>query len=663
MEDQKQPPDQVVVVIDQPKAPPTTLRRLNYPKPKARFAETNYPIPPKSEELEPLNPYEDSSSDDDDEWFDDVDKEDEEDGKYREQARKRRRINRRALIEWVLFCTIMTGLICSLTLKSLKDEVKWGLKIWKWCLMVMLLFCGRLVSGWVVGFLVFIIERNFMLREKVLYFVYGLRKSFQNCVWLGLVLLAWMIMFPNVHKHNKVLQKAFRALVAVLIAATIWLLKIVMVKVLASSFHVATFFDRMKESVFHHYVLEALSGPPLDEEERDRPKRRVLMASQSLPAKLRDGPPKTVTQTKSSRKIDMKKLRRLSRRASAWSVKRLVSYVRSSGLSTISRTVDDFGKAESEITSEWEARTSAQRIFKNVAKPHAKFIEEEDLLRFLTSDEVCTILPLFEGAVETSRITKSSFRNWVVQAYVERKSLAHSLNDTKTAVHQLHKIASAIVIVVIVVVSLLVMGLATSKVILVVTSQLLLAGFVFQNSCKTVFESIIFVFVMHPFDVGDRCVIDGVQMIVEEMNILSTVFLRFDSEKIYFPNSVLLTKPISNFRRSPDMADMIDFVIDFSTPLDTINNLKKAIQTYIEGKPKYWNQKHTVIVKEIENMNKLKMCLCVTHTMNHQNFGEKNLRKTELLFELKRIFESLGIKYHLLPQEVHLTQVNMPMQV
>ena len=69
------------------------------------------------------------------------------------------------------------------------------------------------------------------------------------------------------------------------------------------------------------------------------------------------------------------------------------------------------------------------------------------------------------------------------------------------------------------------------------------------------------------------------QMIVEEMNILSTVFLRFDSEKIYYPNSVLLTKAISNFRRSPDMADMIDFAVDFSTPFDTINNLKKAIQT------------------------------------------------------------------------------------
>lgn len=68
------------------------------------------------------------------------------------------------------------------------------------------------------------------------------------------------------------------------------------------------------------------------------------------------------------------------------------------------------------------------------------------------------------------------------------------------------------VVVIITVVSLLVMGLATTKVIFVVTSQLLLVGFMFQNMCKTMFESIIFVFVMHPFDVGDRCVIEGVQV-------------------------------------------------------------------------------------------------------------------------------------------------------
>lgn len=81
--------------------------------------------------------------------------------------------------------------------------------------------------------------------------------------------------------------------------------------------------------------------------------------------------------------------------------------------------------------------------------------------------------------------------------------------------------------------------------------------------------------------------------------------------------------------------------------------------SYIESKPKYWNSKHSVIVKEIENVDKMKMSLCVQHTMNHQNYGEKNSRRSELVFELKKIFENLGIRYHLLPQEVHVTQFNV----
>ncbi|WCJ27708.1 Mechanosensitive ion channel family protein [Euphorbia peplus] len=647
-------------ITNQPHIPhtpttPKTLHRLNISKPKSRF-ETNYPAKENlHHKASSDGEQEGEDSDDDEIWFEN---EGDEDGKHLQCRKKRKRnINRRALIEFIMFLFIMTCLIPSLTIPSLTEKLMWKIEIWKWCLLILVLFCGRLVSGWVVGFIVFLIERNFMLREKVLYFVYGLRKSFQNCVWLGLALCSWMIIFHDVHKNHKVLKKLFRFLVAILIGATIWLLKIVFVKVLASSFHVATFFDRMKESVFHHFILDALSGPPLDEGEREAPhQQRSFGHSKSLPTQLRDG----------RTRVDMERLRKLStrRRATAWSVKRLVSHIMSSGLSTISTTVDDFGDGKSEIGSEWEARSCAQRIFKHVAKPTAKYIEEEDMLRFLKSEEVHTIFPLFEGALETGRITKSSFRNWVVHAYVERKALAHSLNDTKTAVQQLHKLASTIVTLVIIVISLLVMGLATTKVIFVVTSQLLLVGFMFQNTCKTIFESIIFVFVMHPFDVGDRCVVDGVQMIVEEMNILSTVFLRYDMEKIYYPNSVLLTKPISNFRRSPDMGDSVDFTItiDISTSLDLFNALKKAIQIYVESKPTHWSPKHTLLVREIEEVNKMKLTLCVLHTMNHQNYGEKSARRSELVFELKKILENLGIRYHLLPQEIHLTQLNLTNQ-
>jgi len=80
---------------------------------------------------------------------------------------------------------------------------------------------------------------------------------------------------------------------------------------------------------------------------------------------------------------------------------------------------------------------------------------------------------------------------------------------------------------------------------------------------------------------------------------------------------------------------------------------------YIESKPKYWNPKHSVMAKQIDQVDKLKLCLCVTHTINHQNYGERSTRISELLLELKKMFEIHGIKYHLLPQEIHLTQMNI----
>ena len=92
------------------------------------------------------------------------------------------------------------------------------------------------------------------------------------------------------------------------------------------------------------------------------------------------------------------------------------------------------------------------------------------------------------------------------------ESSCSCFNDTKTAVKQLNKLISGILVVVIIIVWLLLLEIATMKVLLVLSSQLLLAGFIFKNVCKTIFEAIIFVFVMHPFDVGDRCVIDGTQV-------------------------------------------------------------------------------------------------------------------------------------------------------
>eukprot|EP01018_Ginkgo_biloba_P035119 Gb_36162 [translate_table: standard] len=132
--------------------------------------------------------------------------------------------------------------------------------------MILVVLCGRLVSGFVINILVFLVERNFMPRKRVLYFVYGLRKSVQNCLWLGLAILAWSLLIdPKVEhstKNHKALVYVTKLLASFLVAVVIWLFKILLVKVMASTFHVNIFFDRIQESILHHYVLETLVGPP-----------------------------------------------------------------------------------------------------------------------------------------------------------------------------------------------------------------------------------------------------------------------------------------------------------------------------------------------------------------------------------------------------------------
>lgn len=92
--------------------------------------------------------------------------------------------------------------------------------------------------------------------------------------------------------------------------------------------------------------------------------------------------------------------------------------------------------------------------------------------------------------------------------------MAFSLNDTKTAVNKLHHMLNIFVGIIIVIVWLLILKVASVQFFVFLSSQLVLVAFVFGNTCKATFEGIIFLFVMHPFDIGDRCEVDGVQVLL-----------------------------------------------------------------------------------------------------------------------------------------------------
>lgn len=610
---------------------------------------------------------------------------------------KKDRLDIWILLEWVSLIIIIAALVCSLAIPYLRERDFWRLRLWKWEVFVLVLICGRLVSGWVIRIIVFFIERNFLLRKRVLYFVYGVRKAVQNCLWLGLVLIAWHCLFDKkVERETRSdkLRYVTKVLVCLVVGTLLWLVKTLVVKVLASSFHVSTYFDRIQESLFNQYVIETLSGPPLVEMRRNEEEEERLLAEvqklQNAGATVPPGlkataslsPPQSAKVIGSGRlqkspRIGTPKLSRsLSNKfdegdegitidhlhklnpknVSAWNMKRLMNIIRHGALSTLDEKIQNSNDGDEEsatkIRSEIEAKAAARKIFQNVARPGCRYIYLDDIMRFMQDDEATKTMSLFEGASESKKISKKCLKNWVVNAFRERRALALTLNDTKTAVNKLHRMVNIMVGIVIAVIWLLILGIATSKFLLFLSSQLLLVAFIFGNTCKTVFESIIFLFVIHPFDVGDRCEVDGVQMVVEEMNILTTVFLRFDNQKIIITNSVLATKAIGNYYRSPDMGDAVEFLIHLATPAEKIVIVKQRINSYIENKKDHWYPSPMIIFKDAEDLTRVRIAVWLTHRMNHQDMGERFVRRSLLLDEMMRIFRELDMQYRLLPLDI-----------
>ncbi|KAL0735491.1 hypothetical protein Bca4012_011701 [Brassica carinata] len=560
------------------------------------------------------------------------------------------------LLEFLLFVAILCALVVSLTYDTVKERSIWGLEVWKWCVLVMVTFSGMFVTNWFMHLVVFIIERNYLLRKKVLYFVHGLKKNVQVFIWFSLNLLAWVFLFEDDDKHSRKTKRFLDfitwTIVSLLVGSILFLAKTFALKVLASKFNVRNFFERIQESVFHQYILQTLSGPPFIEE-AEKVGREPSTGHLSFTS--------TKSGTVKEKKVvlDMGKVHKMKQeKVSAWTMRVLIEAVGASGLSTISNTLDECSnekeKTDKEITNEMEAVAAAYDIFNNVAQPNHNYIEEDDLLRFMIKEEVDLVLPLIDGG-ETGKITRNAFTEWVVNIYTSRKALGHSLNDTKTAVRQVDKLITGVLSVVIFVIWLVLLDIATTKFLVVLSSQFVGLAFMIGGTCKNIFESFVFVFVMHPYDVGDRCVIDGVALLVEEIDLLTTVFLKLDNEKVFYPNATLVSKPISNFYRSPDMGDSILFSIAFSTPAAKIATLKEKVAEYLVQNPQNWYPEPMLMVKAIENVNKLNLNLLVTHTMNFQMFGEKNLRRTGLIIALKQILEEMEIDYTLLPQDVHLT--------
>lgn len=170
--------------------------------------------------------------------------------------------------------------------------------------------------------------------------------------------------------------------------------------------------------------------------------------------------------------------------------------------------------------------------------------------------------------------------------------------------------------------------------------------FAFQNSIKNLIESIIFLFITHPFDIGDRITTQGTSYFIKEMTLMSSTFTHTDGREVYLSNPVLSQQFIYNIRRSGAQVETIRMQVDVTTTGDQLARLGTALNAAI--KEKYFREFLPNIECFIEfirfEKRSMQVQLFVTHRNNFQNGGPRWRRTTQFLTLLKEKLAECEIK-------------------
>jgi mechanosensitive ion channel protein 4/5/6/7/8/9/10 len=87
----------------------------------------------------------------------------------------------------------------------------------------------------------------------------------------------------------------------------------------------------------------------------------------------------------------------------------------------------------------------------------------------------------------------------------ERRNIANTLEDTRAVLSTLELLVGCVLHAGAFASYLAIFGVDVGHLLISMSSVAIAFAFVFGNSLRTVYESVVFLFIVHPYQVGDRC--------------------------------------------------------------------------------------------------------------------------------------------------------------
>lgn len=294
----------------------------------------------------------------------------------------------------------------------------------------------------------------------------------------------------------------------------------------------------------------------------------------------------------------------------------------------------------------------ARRLYRTFAREETETVFADDLRNaFDNGDEADAAFSMFDKDLNGD-ISMEELEAVCVEIGRERKSITASLKDLDSVVSKLDDVFMFIVFVITILVFISLISASAAGVLTSAGSVVLGLSWLLSATAQDFLQSVIFVFVKHPFDVGDRVQIYGAtgsemkgdDYFVKEISLMYTEFKKMEGHVVQAPNSYLNTLFILNQRRSGGLAEAIPITIKYGTTLEQIDSLRTKLLEFAREEKREFQNKILTELRSINEVHSMTLNVIFFFKTNWQNEGLRLARRNKMICALMVCMQELGIE-------------------
>ncbi|ADM12367.2 uncharacterized protein Eint_100400 [Encephalitozoon intestinalis ATCC 50506] len=241
-------------------------------------------------------------------------------------------------------------------------------------------------------------------------------------------------------------------------------------------------------------------------------------------------------------------------------------------------------------------------------------------------------------------ITFEDLKAKAIALYKERTDISRTLQSRDIIINKLDIILVGIAMYFGVILVMILLGINYEGMLAAIVPSIVTFSWIFSDTVKEIYNCFIFLLVNHPYDCGDRVVIDGEELYVSSVDLLSSTFTGVNGRQVLIPTSTLFRAKIHNIRRSGKQFSEVSILVSRKTSFDAALRLKDGIAKTFSESTKSFSGEIYIRDFRTEGEN-VKIIFAIQHQSNFQDVKKKYSRRAEIVNILEKEMRSQGIEY------------------